>query len=70
MPRKRRMRGGKLSVSGVVSALKKANNYLKANKLISRGANTLGSLGVPYASRIGSVASSLGYGQRRRRRRK
>lgn len=69
MPRKRRMRGGKLTLSGVVNALKKANNYVKSNKLISRGATALSSLGVPYADRVASTASNLGYGRRRRRRR-
>ena len=73
MPRRRKMRGGKLTVRDVVGALKKAHDYVKKNKVISRAANALGSVGVPMASKVGAVASSLGYGNtggRRRRRRR
>lgn len=62
---KRRMRGGRITASQVVGVLKKAHDYIKKNKVISRAANALGEVGVPYASKIGSTASKLGYGRRR-----
>ncbi len=62
MPR-RRMRGGRLTGSQVLGALRKAHDYVKKNQLISKTANALG------ATRIGAAAGALGYGKRRRRRR-
>ena len=53
-------RGGSLK-----SWLKKANTWLRGNKVISRVGNTLGSLGVPYASNVGNIAGKLGYGRGR-----
>jgi hypothetical protein len=44
---------------------KKALPWLKKNKLISKGATSLGKMGVPWASDIGKVASALGYGLNR-----
>lgn len=65
--RKRRHIGG----SKFTDFISKANNFLKQHKVISTLGNTLGSMGVPYASKIGSIASSVGYGYKpvRRRRR-
>ena len=57
--RRRRMRG-----RGFASFLGKANSFLKNSKLISGVGGALGAMGVPYASQIGSVAGSLGYGRR------
>ncbi|EGG18093.1 hypothetical protein DFA_06760 [Cavenderia fasciculata] len=48
---------------------KKAYDFVKENKLISRGAKALGDAGVPYASKIGDVADKLGYGKKPRRKR-
>jgi len=73
MPRKRstrRMRGGKLTLSGIKSALGKANSYLKKTRLISKVAGALDTAGVPYAGKIGSYAGQLGYGRRKRTRRR
>ena len=41
----------------------KAHDWLKQNQVISKGAKLLGTVGVPYASTIGDVASTLGYGR-------
>jgi hypothetical protein len=46
---------------------KKANSFLRDNKIISSIGGILGSAGVPFASQIGNVAGSLGYGRRRAR---
>ena len=61
---RRRMRG-----RGLADFLGKANNFLRSSKLVSTIGNALGAAGVPFASQIGSVAGSLGYGRRRRHRR-
>ena len=50
----------------VKGGLSKANDFLRDSKLVSTVGSALGSAGVPYASQIGSVAKSLGYGKRRR----
>lgn len=48
--------------------LGKANNFLKSSKLVSTVGNALGSAGVPFASQIGNIAGSLGYGRSRVRK--
>ena len=58
----KRQRGGSLG-----SWLKKAHDWVKKHKLVSRIGSVLGTAGVPYASNIAGVASKLGYGRRRRR---
>ena len=58
---RRRMRG-----RGFADFLSKANGFLRNSKLISGVGGALGAMGVPYASQIGSVAGSLGYGRRGR----
>jgi len=73
-PRKRRMRmrGGASLGERIRSGLSKVNSYLRANKLISRGAASYASSGLPYAStvgKIGKIAGLAGYGKMRRRRR-
>ncbi|EGG19768.1 hypothetical protein DFA_06868 [Cavenderia fasciculata] len=50
---------------GFFDWLKKAHDFVKDNKLISRGAKALGDAGVPFVGKVGDVAGSLGYGQRR-----
>lgn len=66
MKRGRRRKNG----AGLGDIINKAHNFVKKNKLISRGANLLGAVGVPYAGAIGSVTGALGYGRRRRRKRR
>ena len=64
MPRRvmqvRRLRG-----YGFLNFIKKANKFLKKTHAISRVGKFLGSQGLPYAGKIGSAASSVGYGRRR-----
>lgn len=62
MPRKRR---GKRKGAGIDDIFKKVNKVLKSTA-ISKGANLLGISGNPYASQVGAIASSLGYGRRKR----
>jgi hypothetical protein len=56
----------------IKNSAKKVHNFVKDKKLISRGLNALASTGItPYSAglaRAGTVASSLGYGRRKRRR--
>jgi hypothetical protein len=63
MRRRRRTRHGG---TGIKDILSKINNFLRSTKIISSVGNALGTVGVPYASKIGSVAGTLGYGRRRR----
>lgn len=58
--RHRRMRGG-----GIGDWLRKAHDFIKKNKLISRAGSALGNLHPGFA-RAGQVAKVLGYGRRRR----
>lgn len=65
MPRKRRRQG-----KGIKDVLKKIHNFVKSNRLISRGAAAIAPLAGPYSgvvSRVGTAAGALGYGRRRRR---
>lgn len=61
-----RMRHKRQRGRGFMDFLSGANNFLKSSKLVSTIGSALGSAGVPFASQIGSVAGSLGYGRRRR----
>ncbi len=65
--RRRPRRHGAGFFSSLGNAFSKAHDFIKSNKLVSGIANGLGSVGVPYASAIGSAADALGYGRRRRR---
>lgn len=60
-------RGG----SRVWNFIKKAHKFIKDNKLVSRGANMLSKVLPPkyrqIAQGIGTGATALGYGRRRRR---
>ena len=60
-PRKRRQNG-----EGFKDVIGKINNFLKKSKIISTAAKALGTAGLPYATKIGTHAESLGYGRRRR----
>ena len=60
MGHRRKMRG-----RGFWDWVKKAHNWIKDKKIISTLARAVGAAGVPYASQIGNVASSLGYGRGR-----
>ena len=44
--------------------VKKANKFLRKNKVISRTAGILDEFGVPHASRVARVSKKLGYGKR------
>jgi hypothetical protein len=59
----RRVRRGR----GIMDVLKRAHNFAKEHKLISRG---LSMIPHKYGKMASSVASSLGYGRRRRVRRR
>ena len=52
--------------AGIFDGIKKlgtnAYNWLKKNKVISSLGNTLGSVGVPFASAVGNVANRVGMG--------
>lgn len=61
----RRNQGGE----GLKDVLGKINKFLKKSKIVSTAAKALGSAGVPYATKIGTSAESLGYGRMRRRKR-
>jgi hypothetical protein len=54
----------------IAKGLSKVNNFLKKNKVISKGGKILGDFGVPYAADVGKVAGNLGYGRRKPRTRK
>ena len=59
--RRRRQKGGSIG-----SWLRKAHDWIKKHKLVSRIGSVLGSAGVPYASTIGNISGKMGYGRRRR----
>ena len=42
--------------------LRKANDWARKTKAISKVATTLASVGVPYAGNVANVAGQLGYG--------
>ena len=59
---RRKTRGG----SKFTDFFKRAHSWIKKNKVISRVSGALNKIGVPYTDKIASVASTLGYGRRRR----
>ena len=63
--RHRRRRRMKMRGGGLKDFLMKAHNFLKKHQLVSKIGGLLGSVGVPYAGTVGSVAGKLGYGRRR-----
>ena len=72
MPKKRKPKR-KHQGKGIKEVLGKIHNFIKGNKLISRGASALAPLAGPYSgavSRVGSVAANLGYGRKKPRRRR
>lgn len=60
-----------LGGSRVWNFIKKAHRFIKDNKLVSRGANMLSKVLPPkyrqIAQGVGTGATALGYGRRRRR---
>jgi|GEM_PF-3527301 len=56
--RRHRMHGGSLW-----DWVKKAHNWIRSNKVISRVGNALGAVGVPYAGLVGKAAGVVGYGK-------
>ena len=65
--RKPMRRGRNMKGSGLWSWIKKAHNYVKSNKLISRAGSALSF--IPGFGTAGAVAGLLGYGKRRGARR-
>lgn len=63
---KRRRRVVRRRGAGLGDWLSKAHNWIKSNKIISSVGSLLGKAGVPYAGAIGTAAGTLGYGKRRR----
>jgi len=53
----------------VWNGIKKAGNFVGANKLISTGLDVAGMVGVPGASMAGKVAKQVGLGNKKRKRR-
>ena len=51
---------------GFMDAIRSAHDWIKKNRIISTVGSALGKVGVPYAGAIGTAASALGYGRRRR----
>ena len=64
MKLRRRRQSGK----GLGSWLRKAHDWVKKHKVVSRVGSLLGTMGVPYANTVSGVASRFGYGKTRRRR--
>jgi len=60
---------GRGVLSGIKNFAKKANDYLRKTKAISRVSGALSGV-VPYADQINKFSSQAGYGKRRRRRRR
>lgn len=64
---KKKGKGIKKIVGNVGKALKTAHDFIKGEKIISKGADIAEILGVPYASTVGKVARVAGYGKGRGR---
>jgi hypothetical protein len=58
--RRPRRRGGSFS-----SFMKKAHDWIREKRVISRTANALGRFGVPYAGLVGKATGFFGYGRGR-----
>ena len=67
MRHRMKLRRRKQSGKGLGSWLRKAHDFVKKHKLISRIGGVLGSAGIPYANTVSGVASRFGYGKRTRR---
>lgn len=71
MPRKRVGRPRKRqNGEGIKDVIRSVHNFIKKNRVISKAANILGTLGVPHAGTVGSIAATAGYGKMRRYRRR
>ncbi len=74
MPRRRRRQKGEGPVWNLIKkAARKTHDFIKDNKLISRGANALAPIAGPYSGAVGNVgriAAVSGYGRKKRRGRK
>jgi len=71
MPRKRKPGRPRMHHGGNLRDIfRKAHDFVKSHKIISRAATALGNAGIPHAGRIGEVASTLGYGRRKIRHRR
>ena len=63
--RRRRLAG-----RGIMDFAKNVHGFLKKTGAVSKIGNALSMAGVPYAGQIANVAGKLGYGRRRRYRRR
>ena len=72
----RRRRGGALRLAGgsrgrkIMSFLKKAHDFAKKNKILSRGTSLYGMTGMPYSQQAklaSPLIGAMGYGRKRRR---
>lgn len=63
--RRRRLAG-----RGVMDFARNVHGFLKKTGAVSKIGNALSMAGVPYAGQIANVAGKLGYGRRRRYRRR
>lgn len=63
--RRRRLAG-----RGILDFAKNVHGFLKKTGAVSKIGNALSMAGVPYAGQIANVAGKLGYGRRRRYRRR
>lgn len=64
---KKKGKGIKKIIGNVGKAFKSAHDFIKGEKLVSKGADIAEILGVPYASTVGKVARVAGYGRGRGR---
>jgi hypothetical protein len=62
--------GLKTSLKKIGSAVLKANDFLRKHKIVSNLAKVGALAGVPYADKVATVSSKLGYGKKRGGRRK
>lgn len=77
MPRKRRVKRKQQGEGPIWDAIKRGarsiHDFVKSNRLISRGAASLAPIAGPYSgaiSKAGNVAATLGYGRKRKRKTK
>lgn len=63
--KKRNQQRGSGLFDSIKKAILSAASFAKKHKLISRGANLLGNIGIPHAGKVGAIASNLGYGKRK-----
>lgn len=53
--------------AGIGDVVRSANKFLRKHKIISKGAEIASLLGVPGASHVRSISSTLGYGRKKKK---